>query len=487
MTRRHRSLAEGCVMLWVALGVAGSLGCQDTSSQDQKPIGLAMTPETHEAMFPIAAGTHAGITCNTCHGEFDTFTQFNCTNCHSHTRELTDPTHLGFADGYKYGPQTCYACHPHGEKAGFDHTALFPIQEGSVHAPVACGDCHTDPTDRKAFACTTCHVQDKTASLASNMTARHAGVADYRWTNTQCYQCHPNAQVPLDGVDHTAFFPISPGTRHAGISCSTCHTTPGDRKRFECTGCHARVKTADSTASNMDARHVGVSNYQWASPNCYACHPTANSVGVGFVHSWFPISTGAVHDNAKVACLQCHPTPGDKKVFECTACHARAQTSNAASNVDARHSGVSGYSWASSACLSCHPNAQVPLNVDHAKFFPIQAGAKHTGLACSDCHTSTTDRTRQSCAGTCHPSATMTTKHSRVGGYAYSSPTCLRCHADSQVDRVSLHTWFNIQSGKHYRESCLRCHPTLRTDKPFGENFKVCSCKTCHSNITTCP
>jgi hypothetical protein len=78
--------------------------------------------------------------------------------------------------------------------------------------------------------------------------------------------------------------------------------------------------------------------------------------------------------------------------------------------------------------------------------------------------------------------------HAGVAGYAFDSRLCLRCHADSQVDRVADHGPFLIRPGvKHDgdRANCLECHPVLRADKPFGADFTVPECLGCHGRADT--
>jgi hypothetical protein len=442
---------------------AGVIAAACSNPATSAPELKGMTAASHDALFPIVGGTHDGVACDTCHEGAESFTHFSCVNCHAeHGQPRIDSTHLGVVAGYAWSPTSCYACHPRGTAAGIDHARFFPIGAGAVHAAVACSSCHPNPSDRKVFDCVGCHAEAQTASPASNITARHSGVAGYAWASASCYQCHPDSTVPA--VDHAAFFPIAAGSKHAGIACSTCHTVPGDRKVFDCLGCH----TEPSTTPN----HAGVTAYAWASPQCYACHPTAEVPP--FPHTAFPIGAGAKH--AGISCVKCHPVPGDRKQIDCVSCHTAAATTPA-------HAGVTGYTWTSSACFTCHPDATVTSSINHALEFPIAAGERHAGISCATCHIDPAVRTTVSCVNGCHAQTPTATEHSPVGGYTYSSPRCLRCHADAQVDLVAQHLPFRIQSGfKHYRRACLTCHPAVRTDKPFGADFlraKV-ACTGCH-------
>ncbi|MFZ5470871.1 MAG: hypothetical protein ACOZIN_15705 [Myxococcota bacterium] len=454
--------------IWSALAAACVAACSTAPpGANTAPAVTAVTPLTHEPYFPIATGTHAGIECNTCHGAFDSFIQFSCINCHAHQKPTVDPIHLGVVSEYTYGEQTCYACHPRGEALGFDHTRFFPIGPTAIHANVACTSCHLDPTNRKNFDCVSCHTDAAT-------TPRHAAVPDYSWTSPRCYACHPDSSVPLNGVDHTAFFPIGAGTKHQGIGCATCHVDPNNRKVFDCISCHTHEKTA------TDLTHNGIPNYAYASQSCYGCHPQANVVGLVNHEPFFPIAAGSKHAN--ISCATCHPVPGNRQAIDCISCHTHEKPTT-----DANHAGVTGYAYVSSSCFACHPRANVEGLVDHSRYFPIAAGNTHANISCATCHTVPGDRKQVTCAGTCHPSNTMSAKHTPVGGYQYTSPLCIRCHADSQVHLVNSHLPFNIRSGtKHYRRSCFSCHPALRTDKPFAANFNrtLISCSACHSKTS---
>ena len=431
--------------LLIGLLCAATWGC---STGANAPAVTTLTPESHDAQFPIASGIHGGIDCQVCHGAYDSFARFDCTSCHPQAQ--ADPQHpLDLAPGYAWGPETCYGCHPRGERAPFDHTPRFPIAPGQVHQGFDCSACHPDRSSRLVFTCVTCHADADTRP-------RHAAVPDYVHASASCYACHPDSTLPAGGVNHAPFFPIGVGTLHAGVGCAQCHLDPADRKVLGCAECH--------TTAKMDPAHAAIAGYANDSRSCYGCHPQANLPGVDpAAHTAFPIAAGQTHQG--LACATCHPVAGDRKQISCTTCHTHAQ---AATNVV--HTGVPGYAYESRACYGCHPTSNVP-GIDHV-WFPTAAGTSHQAIKCGVCHTVPGDRTVLSCAGTCHPSATMAPKHGPVGGYQYSSPLCARCHADSQVDRVSAHLPFSIQSTtKHYRKSCLECHPQSRTDKPWGADF----------------
>lgn len=269
----------------------------------------------------------------------------------------------------------------------------------------------------------------------------------------------PNAET------HDVYFPIAQGD-HA-VDCNTCHGEFDSFTQWSClTGCHAATKT--------DGDHGNMPGYEYTSSACYACHPRGTAEGID--HStFFPIASTDTHGG--IACSTCHTNPNDRKDISCTGpgCHENPKT-------DGDHTGVDGYEYVSKSCYSCHPDGKVGIG-DHSPYFPIDTAATHTGIGCSTCHATPTNRKDVSCAasGACHPAGATSTEHGVVGGYSFSSPLCLRCHADSQVDPVATHKPFNISSGSHGKRSCIVCHPGFRSDKPWGADFASLDCFAgCH-------
>jgi hypothetical protein len=373
---------------------------------------------------------------------------------------------------------------------------------GTVHDPSAagatvhCESCH-DGNSFSQFDCTGCHTQAQTDPL-------HGAVAGYAWTSAGCYQCHPDGSGSMP--DHGRFFPIGTSTQHP-LQCSQCHTDPLDRpnlSKLSCASCHAGI-------SGFSTKHAAVKDYDATSPGCVRCHGDAQVDRIA-AHTTFLIAAGSqTHDTA---CLHCHDAlrAGDKafaadfSAADCLGCHTNPQT-------DQSHAGVSGYVYATASCLGCHPSGTGGAPADHeTAAFPIAAGTAHAGIACSQCHGdlgTPRDPASFQCAG-CHQSlAGFTTAHT-VSGYGIlvrvtgctggtpissaftpTSADCLRCHADSQVDRVASHPAEDSSFGKqaHARAGCVTCHQAMRTDKPFGIDFgqsgsrasATSSCAVCHA------
>ena len=381
------------------------------------------------------------------------------------------------------------------------HGRFFPLA-GTPHDPttpgttVSCDACHPGNTFAE-FDCTTCHAADATDPL-------HTGVSGYTHTSPACLQCHPSGTIAAPADHDTRFFPRGTGTAHAALGCRQCHTdlaNPTVPANFACAGCHA-------TLSGFSTAHAAVTGVNASTPSaqCLVCHGDSQVNKVA-AHTQFPIAAGSsTHDTV---CLQCHtslrtdkPFAADLAAFDCTVCHAQAAT-------DPGHAGVNGYVYASPSCYGCHPTGTAaPANHD-AAFFPISAGTAHVGIACTACHTDLThptDPANFACAS-CHNGLPgFSGKHDPINGVVIlsvrtnctnatpvplTSSYCLRCHADSQVDRVASHPGGDsaFGNGTHRGAGCLTCHVAMRTDKPFGANFNKSGasqgspgCAACHAN-----
>lgn len=106
---RYGRIAMVVMASWGLLGLA----CGDEPQPRSADWLTATTRETHVQYFEISRDHHATAECNDCHGGFETFTQFSCSQCHP--QATMDAFHQG-ADigGYVYDFPTCKSCHPNG-------------------------------------------------------------------------------------------------------------------------------------------------------------------------------------------------------------------------------------------------------------------------------------------------------------------------------------------------------------------------------------
>jgi hypothetical protein len=238
--------------------------------------------------------------------------------------------------------------------------------------------------------------------------------------------------------------------------------------------------------------------------------------------AWFPTQTGTVH---AARCAECHavqlpgggygPAPAFS-AYSCVSCHAPFTASIGANvfhddqgGLAAFHAGwgvssfdatVAAAGSLSAACYNCHKN---PFGVaNHGPMdFPIGPTTRHAGLTCLSCHG---DLARPGDLGTlqcaaCHGAIPgFSSSHVATAGVEIlrvthgngifveldlSSPNCLRCHADGQVDRVASHlvTASSFVQSTHRLAGCTTCHTAMRVDKPFGVDWtKQPGCVACH-------
>jgi predicted CXXCH cytochrome family protein len=451
--------------LSVAALLAGGCGKQEATAP-----WLTMPGATaHAAHFPIASGdTHgpgvgqASADCNGCHwdkaaappGPSATFKVFTCTSCHVLLRSglYHDDPQASFSawhaaagvnafdatvaaaslTGVAKLDAACRSCHPGG--IAVDHATRFklPHQDSAGTIVAACADCHVNPADRTQLGCASCHPHDLPATATG-----HARVPDFSATDSAlCARCHEDGKIPVAVSAHAAGangFVIGTGL-HAGATGGAC------------LDCHDQAKAAP---------RAFVADF--SATNCVHCHVT---VGGTALH----------HDLASLTTL-----------------HAPvASFTNTVTSLGL-----------SAACLSCHADGAGGLPANHP--FPAGAGTSHAGIACSACHTNPADRTDLTafaCAS-CHAGLTtpptLATAHA-ITGYAITtylraataggtrttvqvnmadSQSCLRCHADSQVDRIAAHPAADSSfgTGSHHGAGCLTCHSKLRTDKNYGADF----------------
>jgi hypothetical protein len=411
--------ASGLAAAAGALAVAGVVAHARCGQPPGRAGYLTMPDGATHTGFPIGAGPHA-VDCAQCHGTFESFRQFDCTGCH--TEAATAPAHTGVA-AFAFRSTSCLSCHPDGQapSSGVDHDRNFPIGAGSKHESVGCSDCHgatRAPSDLKCTACHTeapmatahtmaggyqwsapvclsCHADAQVERVAahtpfaltsgaahanascavchpgkradkplaidfntndclschasSDTTPKHAGVPGFQYATASCLTCHPSGGPAQ--VDHAANFPIAAGSVHAALRCGDCHIDASNQSNVSCTTCH------DHDQATMSSPHGSVGGYQWQPSSCLLCHAEATIERIA-AHAPFTVSSGSNH--FQQPCLDCHtarrtdkPWAADFTVESCSACHAKSE-------MDDKHSDVSGYAYSVAACLRCHPNGTKP-------------------------------------------------------------------------------------------------------------------------------
>ena len=173
----------------------------------------------------------------------------------------------------------CISCHqPENISVKTVAGALLPKENKKVlfHKGLAAESCIECHTDHKGMAAAKAIKSFKHASLEtslrSNCIACHKEQkpADevHQYAQGSCGECHGTAKWKPSTFDHDRSFRLD---RNHQASCKTCHTDPGNYKRYTCYNCH------EHSASAMAAVHQeeGISNYQ----NCMKCHRNGSKEG----------------------------------------------------------------------------------------------------------------------------------------------------------------------------------------------------------------
>jgi hypothetical protein len=220
-----------------------------------------------------------------------------------------------------------------------------------------------------------------------------------------------------------------------------------------------------------------------------------------------PSATGPIR------CEDCHTTPSTFTQFDCIGCHAQAPTTSIHTPAGTT-TPIAQYAWTTADCMKCHPQGGIS-DAAHGVFFPIGQGARHP-RTCRPCHPDPLDK--QSLTGPaapqcvlCHsdpftfPGLSLAERHLHateptklpVLDYplAPAARDCLRCHDQSQVDRIALH---GLQPGPAgsggpgqivdgllvHDSHCFNCHSGPASvglpSRPWAQNWKVATCKPCH-------
>ena len=291
-------------------------------------------PTTFDHSFFALTLGHSGHTCIECHtGENYTTTPTDCYGCHQPDYTLAaDPNHV--TNAFPLVCQTCHSTNPGWSPTTYNHST-FPLTFG--HSTPECADCHTGgnytttPTD-----CYSCHQTDyNTAANPNHVTNSFPQV---------CQTCHSTNPGWTPTTYNHSTFPLTLG--HAVPQCSDCHiggnytTTPTD-----CYSCHQTDYTNATNPNHLSAAFSQV---------CQTCHTTNPGwQPASFLQHddlYFPIYSGN-HNGEWDSCTECHTNPSDYNIFSCIDCHEHSNQIETNSD----HSGVSGYSYTSSACYDCHP------------------------------------------------------------------------------------------------------------------------------------
>jgi hypothetical protein len=297
---------------------------------------IVWSPSTfdhNQTQFPLS-GAHVTVACSDCHinGQFTGLTT-DCWSCHENDYlGVTDPNH---AQGQF--SHDCLQCHSEQawSPATLNHDDTnFPLT--GAHKSVNCTDCHINgqytglPTD-----CWSCHEND------------YVGITDPNHTQGQfshdCLLCHTDqAWSPATFNHDDTNFPLTGA--HVTLDCSSCHAAGYANTPVDCFACH-EAEYNNTTDPNHQTAEFPV--------QCETCHSTINWDQTTWDHDglYFPIYSGT-HREAWDACIDCHISPADYKVYECIFCHEHDDPIDLAE----KHKDEEDYLYQSSACYDCHPD-----------------------------------------------------------------------------------------------------------------------------------
>ena len=303
-----------------------------TTAPDWTPASF---PDHDGLYFPIYSGSHEGEwdNCVDCHTNPNNYAEFSCTNCHANSK--TTKKHDDVS-GFVYSNPACFACHPSGEKDdNFNHDGTnFPLKGG--HIGVDCNLCHVNGYSGTPTDCNACHHDDYLNTINPNHESSNFP--------TDCAQCHTEGAWVPASFDHNSIYPLKGAHANIANDCNACHSGGYSNTPNTCVGCHQ---------SDYD----GTNNPNHAAANfptdCAQCHTEGAWTPASFDHDnqYFPIYSGK-HKGEWNQCVDCHTNPNDYSSFSCIDCH---EHDNAA-DLAGEHDEVSGYSYQSTACYSCHPN-----------------------------------------------------------------------------------------------------------------------------------
>ncbi len=390
-----------------------------------------VTPATH-ARFPISTGVHA-VSCDSCHGNFTTFRQFTCLNCHGsgHDQALTDELHRSLVapggtlpdggNGYAYSSDSCLQCHATGARVAFDHAGVT----------AACASCHGsgaafDPLpvagtglDGGSFVhpekggndCRACHTIENWngAGIAPEGKSDpaldlvvDAGVPSYAGTSITSITVQSET-LAMPMFHRSAAVP-------PGLSCITCHANANSGSFFP-GRLHASLATQPTT--------------------CLDCHAT--SVPTGFVGPAAtspprsPASAEMKHD--AVLWTSGAPTAKLAAPQECSLCHAATPAPASWKTAKKFHASLAAASQPSS-CVDCHANSRPSLLTSAGAALPANVQFDHSaGTALGEC-------------STCHLSGAAAQFTAWSGGRFHLSgsatpSTCLPCHQGERPTSVA--------------------------------------------------
>ena len=193
-------------------------------------------------------------------------------------------------------------------------------------------------------------------------------------------------------------------------------------------------------------------------------------------------------------CMNSHSGTQALAKTDCYTCHQPDYegTPQAASADPAVPDHLANQMTYTTACADCHITTTWFSHPE--KLFNVASGP-HASIACNSCHVDSTNnsgdaRGANTLCTSCHPASqpigagTMTTGHSDVAAFSYTTPPagftannfCLSCHPDGR-EKPHDDTIFPQDHGN--ARNCDSCHDRSLGSDQMGQNAK---CTRCHPN-----
>ncbi len=293
---------------------------------------LASSFDHSTTSFPLT-GAHTNVVCTACHVNGYVGTSTVCSSCHLPAYNSSQlPGHV--AAGI---PKECATCHTSAswKPSTFNHTTTGYELKGAHISVAQCSDCHKGSVTVAPQTCIGCHQPQFDIALNHKVQSYPA----------DCTLCHTQNNWIENIFNHASTsFPLTGA--HSAVLCAKCHTTSLQGTSNLCYSCHTAKYNATVNPNHLAAKFP---------TNCEICHSTTAWTPATYDHDaqFFPIYSGK-HQGKWTLCSECHNISTNYAAFTCILCHEHSSKTS----VDQDHSGVKNYSYASSACYSCHPRGR---------------------------------------------------------------------------------------------------------------------------------
>jgi hypothetical protein len=486
--------------------------------------------------FPIESGDHAvspngALACDACHGaSAESFASFSCVGCHTHEQNVVMKLHVSVMD-FRFGAQTCVACHPVGARVGFTHTGIVNDcaqchEEGAAYAALPrAGFTHLD---RGSADCSACHHQDGWAHASAAPIALVADparddalaglVPTFAGTSVLALVSlaqslpmsmdHASQQIPTGAMSGcgNCHAEIARGSYYPGVFHASLEAQ-GIAQPSACADCHRDatplgfvgplIATRDPPSGEMRHDAVAWSGSQQASTaialeDCGVCHapPSDRSEGgwtagvSGATGARYHASLAAVGASQPSSCLDCHANARPRAVFatgavqldhrsvavagDCGGCHAVSAWAGARFHAPG--------SATPAACAACHererPQSTSGWVSTSYRAQPFDYGANALGIGHGggqDCVTC------HSGPGTGAWGAGQDWQAARFthGPQSASAKTCVSCHESQRPDTLPGTTaaLIGFDHAKNGTGDCFGCHQATVTRGSFASLF----------------